>query len=251
MKVQPKKHLGQHFLNDSSVCLEMAQRIEFHQGATKIIEIGPGTGALTKFLLALDKDLEVYEVDHESVAYLHIHYPRQFKIHQQDFLKAPLDKTYNEPFVVAGNFPYNISSQILFKIYETRELVPEVIGMFQKEVAERVASPPGSKKYGILSVLLQAFYDIEYILTVPPESFTPPPKVDSGVIHLKWNGVKDLGVDHHFFKKVVKAAFNLRRKTLRNSLKSIGEVPEPYTMRRPEQMSVQDFIELTKILLKA
>ena len=250
MKVAPKKHLGQHFLTDPSVCLDMVNAITFERGAKCIVEIGPGTGALTKYLLPLEKELHVYEVDSESIAYLLIHFPKTFKIHEKDFLRAKLEEDVSFPAVLVGNFPYNISSQILFKLYDYKEDFPEMVGMFQKEVAERISSPPGSKKYGILSVLLQAFYDIEYLFTILPEKFNPPPKVDSGVIRMVRNDVKQLPIDEGFFKTVVKAAFNQRRKTLRNSLKGIGEVPEEWSGLRPEQMSVDAFIRLTSALSK-
>ena len=250
MKVTPKKHLGQHFLTDPSVSAKLAAAIQL-ENIDLMVEVGPGTGALTTHLLKHNKELHVFEVDHESVVFLGQNFPGQFHIHEFDFLRAPLDEIFDRPFVLAGNFPYNISSQILFKMYENKQLVPEMVGMFQKEVAERIASGPGSKKYGILSVLLQAFYNIEYLFTVPPEKFDPPPKVDSGVIRMVANGVTDLGIDLKFFKRVVKTAFNQRRKTLRNSLKSMTDnLPEQYKGLRPEQLSVDDFVSIAKAILK-
>lgn len=246
MKVNPKKALGQHFLTDPSICYDIAHALRTLDQVENIVEVGPGTGALTKELIPLGKKLQLFEVDLESVAYLNEFYPEDaFKVHTKDFLKVKLEEYIDGPFALIGNYPYNISTQILFKAFDYKDSIPEVVGMFQKEVAERVASGPGSKKYGILSVLLQAFYDIEYLFTVGPEKFDPPPKVDSGVIRMLRNDVKELPCSLAFFTRTVKLAFNQRRKTLRNSLKSLeGEVPEEFSQRRPEQMSVGDFIEL-------
>lgn len=246
MKVNPKKALGQHFLTDPSICYDIAHALRTLDQVENIVEVGPGTGALTKELIPLGKKLQLFEVDLESVAYLNEFYPDDaFTVHTKDFLKVKLEEYIDGPFALIGNYPYNISSQILFKAFDYKDSIPEVVGMFQKEVAVRVASGPGSKKYGILSVLLQAFYDIEYLFTVGPEKFDPPPKVDSGVIRMLRNDVKELPCSLSFFTRTVKLAFNQRRKTLRNSLKSLeGEVPEVFSQRRPEQMSVGDFIEL-------
>lgn len=258
MTVKAKKHLGQHFLNDTSVCERIASSIHHEKiDFKKVLEVGPGMGALTNYLLKRKElDTHVIEIDRESVAYLKEHMPSlKDKIYDQDFLKVDLQELMGpENFVVAGNFPYNISTEILFKILEYREQIPVVVGMFQKEVAVRVAEGPGSKKYGITSVLLQAYYDIDYLFTVPPEVFTPPPKVDSGVIILKRNNTKSLGCDEKLFKRVVKLAFNQRRKTIRNSLKSLINERELVIVgheevfsKRPEALSVSDFIELTKL----
>lgn len=247
--VRPKKHLGQHFLKDDSVSRRLEESISKHGGYNKVLEIGPGTGALTKFLINSDRyDTQCVEVDTESIAYLNQQYP-ELVVHELDFLKADLNALMgDETFAVVGNFPYNISSQILFKVVDYKDLIPEVVGMFQKEVAERVAEKPGTKKYGIISVLIQAFYDIEYLFTVHEHVFDPPPKVKSGVIRLKRNEVQSLDCDERLFKRVVKQAFNQRRKTLRNSLRSLmkPEVLENDIFNaRPERLSVSDFVQLT------
>lgn len=258
MTVKAKKHLGQHFLNDKTVCQRMANALTHPDlKFERVLEVGPGMGALTDFLLASKEyDTHVIEIDRESVAYLKEHYPvLEGKIHEMDFLQTDLPTFMgNQPFAVAGNFPYNISTEILFKVLDYKDQIPVIVGMFQKEVAVRIAEGPGSKKYGITSVLLQAFYDIDYLFTVPPEVFTPPPKVDSGVIILKRNKVKELACDEKLFKIVVKLAFNQRRKTMRNSLKSmiiekeidINDHVELFA-RRPESLSVQEFVELTNL----
>lgn len=258
MSVKPKKHLGQHFLNDETVCQRMAALLENQADFQKVIEVGPGMGALTKYLLQSDKEIHVVEIDEESVDYLYENYPELRKnIHSRDFLREDLSAMMgNQPFAVFGNFPYNISSQILFKVLDFKDEIPLVVGMFQKEVAERIASPPGSKKYGIISVLLQAFYDIEYLFTVDEDVFTPPPKVKSGVIQLVRNQTKSLKCDHGKFKTVVKTAFNQRRKTLRNSLKSLTpkdfEASKEFNellQKRPEQLSVSEFIWITEQIM--
>ena len=248
--VRAKKHLGQHFLNDLSIAQKIAESLT-HQGYEKVLEIGPGMGVLTQFLLQKDSEVFVIEIDTESVAYLKKHFPKLNEhIIEGDFLKLPLDNIFSEPFALIGNFPYNISSQILFKALEHREIIPEIAGMFQKEVAERVASKPGNKNYGIISVLLQAYYDIEYLFTVSEHVFTPPPKVKSGVIRLIRKEQQTIACDEKLFKRVVKTAFNQRRKTLKNALKSITLVnekkAEPYLGLRAEQLSVDDFIQLTQ-----
>ena len=250
--VKPKKHLGQHFLKDESICARIAQSIKGHQDYKKILEIGPGTGALTKHLLTLDKALEVVEVDRESIAYLHDYYP-DLIIHDQDFLKTNVEQQFGEQVAVVGNFPYNISSQILFKVLEYKTFVPEVVGMFQKEVAVRICEGPGTKKYGILSVFIQAFYDAEYLFTVDEDVFDPPPKVKSGVLRLTRKENLELGCDEKLFFRNVKVAFNQRRKTLSNSLKSFNArelLPEKYLRERPEQLNVESFVEITNCLMQ-
>lgn len=253
MNVRPKKHLGQHFLTDMSVAERIAQGLTGN-GYDKVLEIGPGTGVLTQFLLKNNQfETTVIELDTESVAYLHQHFPElEGRILSEDFLKYDLHQFSTAPFAVAGNFPYNISSQILFKVFDYRDQIPELVGMFQKEVAERVASPPGSKSYGILSVLLQAYYSIEYLFTVSENVFNPPPKVKSGVIRMVRNDVQHLDCDEAFFKTVVKTGFNQRRKTLRNSLKSLAPSKEVLVhelfSQRPEQLSVDEFVQLAQML---
>jgi 16S rRNA (adenine1518-N6/adenine1519-N6)-dimethyltransferase len=245
-KVTPKKALGQHFLNDEAVAEKIVQSITSNH--TSILEIGPGMGVLTQFLLQnVNQNFKVIEIDVESVAYLQKKYPL-LQIVSGDFLKLNLSEYVDTQLAVIGNFPYNISSQILFKVLENKDIVTELVGMFQKEVAERVASKPGKKMYGILSVLLQAFYDIEYLFTVEAHLFTPPPQVKSGVIRMIRNPNKKLRCDETLFKNVVKTAFNQRRKTLRNSLKSFSFKEEYQTNAifslRPEQLSVQQFEEI-------
>ena len=248
--VRPKKALGQHFLTDQNVARSIVAALE---GSGPVLEVGPGMGVLTQYLLERPElDLRVVEIDSESVEYLLQHFPQLSKgLYEGDFLRLPLEKLFSGEFAVIGNFPYNISSQIFFRILDFRAQVPQVVCMIQKEVAERIASGPGSKAYGILSVLLQAWYDIEYLFTVGEGAFLPPPKVKSAVIRLRRNSRTDLGCDELLFKKIVKAAFNQRRKTLRNSLKSIGlEAPASYAALRPEQLSVEDFIKLTETIKK-
>ena len=249
-KVRAKKHLGQHFLNDLNVAQNIADSLH-HQAYKQVLEIGPGMGVLTQFLLQKDSEVFVIEIDTESVVYLKTHFPLlNNHIIEGDFLKLPLNEIFKKPFALIGNFPYNISSQILFKALEHKEIIPEIAGMFQKEVAERVASQPGNKNYGIISVLLQAYYNIEYLFTVNEDVFIPPPKVKSGVIRLIRKENQTLDCDEKLFKRVVKTAFNQRRKTLRNALKSITLVDEkkaePYLGLRAEQLSVDDFIQLTQ-----
>ena len=249
-KVRAKKHLGQHFLNDLNIAQKIADSLQY-QAYKQVLEIGPGMGVLTQFLLKKDNEVFVIEIDTESVVYLKTHFPQlNNHIIKGDFLKLPLNEIFKEPFALIGNFPYNISSQILFKALEHKDIIPEIAGMFQKEVAERLASQPGNKNYGIISVLLQAYYDIEYLFTVNEDVFTPAPKVKSGVIRLIRKENQTLDCDEKLFKRVIKTAFNQRRKTLRNALKSITLVDEkkaePYLGLRAEQLSVDDFIQLTQ-----
>lgn len=257
MTVRAKKHLGQHFLTDKNICRKIADQFQYHQGCKRALEIGPGTGALTEYLLQQpETDLSVMDVDSESIDYLNEHFPQlSGRIYKKDFLRVDLEEIMGkEPFAVVGNFPYNISSQILFKCLDYRNQVPEIMGMFQKEVAERVAEKPGSKQYGIISVLLQTFYDIEYCFTVDEHVFNPPPKVKSGVIRCTRNERKALPCDEQLFIQVVKAGFNQRRKTLRNSLKKLINNPDfdhENLSLRPEVLSVEQFIELTSCIYEA
>ena len=249
----PKKSLGQHFLNDKGIAQKIVSSLRA-DGICKVIEVGPGIGALTPFLLQDQRfDTRFVEIDVEAAEYLKAQYPAiKDKLVVADFLRYPLETYFgNEPLAIIGNFPYNISSQIFFKILDHRSQVREVVGMLQKEVAERIAAPPGSKTYGITSVLLQAFYDIEYLFTVHEHVFTPPPKVKSGVIRLIRNRVETLPCDEVLFFRVVKTAFNQRRKMLGNSLKTLlpaGHTANPVLSKRPEQLGVQEFIELTKFV---
>ena len=254
MKVKAKKHLGQHFLKDPSICQRIAGDLKMAK-SQNVLEVGPGTGALSKWLIADKRIQELYlmDVDEESITYLKMLYPeRSSNILFEDFISFDLNKFLpGESFNVVGNFPYNISSQILFRCLEFKDRIPEIVGMFQREVAQRIAKGPGSKQYGILSVFMQAYYDIEYLFTVDEDVFDPPPKVKSGVIRCTRNQRTSLPCDEKLFKRVVKTAFNQRRKTLRNSLKPllIGlELPEKYSGERPEQCSVEDFILLTEMI---
>ncbi|MFZ4456353.1 MAG: 16S rRNA (adenine(1518)-N(6)/adenine(1519)-N(6))-dimethyltransferase RsmA [Bacteroidales bacterium] len=249
-KVRPKKFLGQHFLKDLSVADRIAETIDQYKDIPAL-EIGPGMGVLTNFLLERGHDLTVVEIDRESVPYLQEHFPQlKRKIIEADFLKMNLDTLFEGPFCVIGNYPYNISSQIFFKVIDFKDRIPCCSGMIQKEVAERMAAGPGNKTYGILSVLMQAWYNIEYLFTVSEHVFDPPPKVKSAVIRMTRNEVTQLACDEKLFKTVVKAAFNQRRKTMRNSLKVLlGKDCELFSMpifdKRPEQLSVAQFIDLT------
>lgn len=249
-QVRPKKFLGQHFLTDLSVAQRIAETIT----AGRVLEIGPGMGVLTQYLLKnKDIDLTAIELDRESVAYLREWYPELHLI-EGDFLKLDLSELYPEgEFCVIGNYPYNISSQIFFKVLEYKDRIPVCSGMIQKEVAERIASKPGKKAYGILSVLLQAYYDIEYLFTVNENVFAPPPKVKSAVVRLTRNRRRELGCDEQLFRQVVKTAFNQRRKQMRNSLmQMVGKdnplLSEPIFTMRPEQLSVEEFIQLTNMI---
>ena len=251
MKIRAKKHLGQHFLKDLSIARSITDALS-GEGYSNIVEVGPGMGVLTQYLLKKDFITHVIELDRESVSYLQAEYPQlSQRIYSADFLKLNLDTITDQSFALIGNFPYNISSQILFKALDYKNQIPEIIGMFQKEVAERVASSPGNKKYGIISVLLQAYYNIEYLFTVDEDVFDPPPKVKSGVIRLRRNDEKKLGCNEKFFKQVVKQAFSQRRKTLRNALKPlIGKSVsnDPILELRAERLSVKDFVYLTNQL---
>lgn len=249
-RVRAKKHLGQHFLKDLSIAQRIVDGLSGHKDYKTVLEIGPGMGVLTQFLLGKEAfTTHVIEIDRESVAYLQKHFevltPR---IIEGDFLKFNPHEFFSEPFAIIGNFPYNISSQIFFRALQIRDHIPEIVCMLQKEVAQRIASPPGNKDYGILSVLLQAFYDIDYLVSVPPGAFDPPPKVQSGVIRLRRNAVTALDCDERLFFRVVKTAFNQRRKTLRNALKPVGDFPEhPLLTKRAEQLSVAEFVTLTQM----
>lgn len=249
-KVRAKKHLGQHFLNDESVAMRIADSLSY-TGYEKTLEIGPGMGVLTKYLIHKPTETYVVEIDTESVAYLEKHYPSLHgKIIGEDFLKYNLQKVFGDkPFAIIGNFPYNISTQIVFRVLEMRNQIPEFGGMFQKEVAERICEKKGSKAYGILSVLCQAFYETEYLFTVSEHVFTPPPKVKSGVMRMKRKGNYHLDCNEKLFFTVVKTAFNQRRKTLRNSLSGLLnesiKTDEIFNLR-PEQLGFEQFIEITK-----
>ena len=252
-RVQPKKNLGQHFLKDMSIADKIADTLT-GEGYDTVLEIGPGMGVLTGFLLERGfKDFRVIEIDNESVHYLMEHFPQLHNILRGDFLSMDIEAEFNDKLAVIGNFPYNISTQILFKVLKHREKIVEIAGMLQKEVAERICAGPGSKTYGILSVLLQAFYTTEYLFTVPEHVFSPPPKVKSGVIRLVRNDVKNLDCDEGLFVRVVKACFNQRRKTLRNSVRAAFELSRDDYHEfglRLEQLSVDQFVELTKWIEK-
>ncbi|MBU3025941.1 16S rRNA (adenine(1518)-N(6)/adenine(1519)-N(6))-dimethyltransferase RsmA [Zobellia galactanivorans] len=258
--VKAKKHLGQHFLKDEEIAKKIADTLSL-EGYRNVVEIGPGTGVLTKHLLLRDMNLVAMDLDADSIVYLNHSFPLEhpkamagkgsLQVVEADFLKYDLSDVFgNEPFAITGNFPYNISTQIVFKMLELKEQVPEFSGMFQKEVAQRICEGEGNKTYGILSVLVQAYYDAEYLFTVPPQVFDPPPKVQSGVLRLVRKKDFTLDCDEKLFFRVVKAAFNQRRKTIRNSLKTFDLSPElkgdTLFDQRPEQLSVNDFIALTK-----
>lgn len=250
MDVWAKKGLGQHFLKDRQIAARIVAGLS---GSTRnVLEVGPGMGILTEHLLARP-GLATYaaEIDRESVSYLHAHFPALGpRLIAGDFLTLDLHTLFDGPVAIIGNFPYNISSQIFFKILEHRNQIPEVVGMLQKEVAERIACPPGCKTYGILSVLLQAYYHIEYLFTVHEHVFVPPPKVKSGVVRLIRNETQALACDETLFRQLVKSTFNQRRKTIRNSIKAVtGSRPLPpheLLSKRPEQLSVADFVALTQ-----
>lgn len=248
-RVQPKKNLGQHFLKDTDIAFRIASSLT-GEGYGTVLEIGPGMGILTGFLLKREFiDFRVIEIDNESVHYLMNHYPEIKHIIRGDFLSMDIDSEFSDKMAIIGNFPYNISTQILFKVLKHKEKIVEVAGMLQKEVAERICAGPGSKTYGILSVLLQAYYKAEYLFTVSETVFTPPPKVKSGVIRLIRNDVKKLDCDEILFFRVVKACFNQRRKTLRNSVRAAFNLKRDDYKEfglRPEQLSVDQFVELTR-----
>lgn len=249
-EVRAKKFLGQHFLTDEGIARDIVDSCTGN--LPRLLEIGPGMGVLTKHLVKKEGlDFCAIEIDHESVEYLNVHYP-SLRVVEGDFLKIDLTTLFHDSFAIIGNFPYNISSQILFRLYDNRDMIPELVGMFQKEVAARVAAKPGNKSYGILSVLLSAFYDIEYLFTVHEHVFNPPPKVKSAVIRLVRNGVDKLDCDQELFEKIVKTGFNQRRKTMRNALKQLNldtsTIPDNYLQARAEQLSVADYIHLTQII---
>ena len=272
MEVRAKKALGQHFLTDQKVARAIVDALEIAGQADNdvvsscpaptghpfpVLEVGPGMGVLTQYLLERkDIDLRLIEIDTESVEYLLTHFQgMQGRLMEGDFLQLKLEKLFPEQFAIIGNFPYNISSQIFFKVLDYKDRIPQVVGMVQKEVAERIAEKPGSKTYGILSVLLQAWYDIEYLFTVGSGCFAPPPKVESAVIRLRRNGRKDLGCDEKLFRTVVKTAFGQRRKMMRNPLKPLALargkadiLSQDIFSQRPEQLSVEDFVALTNLL---
>lgn len=260
MRVRAKKSLGQHFLNDLNIAKRIADSIEAPAlppqrkdwGQLPVLEVGPGMGVLSQFLIKSGREVKAVELDSESVEFLRKVFP-DLKVTEGDFLKMDLSDVFPGEFALIGNYPYNISSQIFFKVLDYKEKIPVVAGMLQKEVAQRICSQPGSKVYGILSVLLQAWYDCKYLFDVPPGVFSPPPKVTSGVIRLTRNDRQELGCDEKLFKNVVKTSFGQRRKTLRNSLSSLIPLnsplwQEPLLARRPETLSVEEFIELTKKL---
>ena len=247
-EVRAKKALGQHFLTDHNIARKIADSLS---GGTDVLEIGCGTGMLTRYLLQRD-DIRLFgaEVDSESIRFLNRNFPDFApRLYEGDFLQMPLDEMFGGKLKIIGNFPYNISSQIFFKILQFRDMIPECVGMVQREVAVRIAEPPGSREYGILSVLLQAWYDIEYLFTVNESVFNPPPKVKSAVIRLRRNSTTQLNCDEQLFVKVVKTAFSQRRKMIKNPLKSVfgdfGGQTHPFFVQRAETLSVSDFAELT------
>lgn len=252
--VRPKKHLGQHFLTDLNIAKAIADTVDACPGVP-VLEVGPGMGVLTQYLVTKNRDVRVVEIDKESVAYLNENYPLlRDNIISDDFLRMDLRALFGGgSFVLTGNYPYDISSQIFFKMLDNKDLIPCCTGMIQREVAQRIASQPGNKAYGILSVLIQAWYDVEYLFTVDENVFNPPPKVKSAVIRMTRNGVVDLGCDEKLFKRIVKAVFNQRRKMLRVSLRQVldGIVPSAafweneLMTKRPEQLTIRQFVELT------
>lgn len=255
--VKPKKNLGQHFLTDLNIARRIADTVDACPGLP-VLEIGPGMGVLTQYLVTKPREVKAVEIDRESVAYLHETFPTLHdNIIGEDFLRMDLNTVFGgRPFVLTGNYPYDISSQIFFKMLDNRELIPCCTGMIQREVALRMASEPGNKAYGILSVLMQAWYDVEYLFTVDEDVFNPPPKVKSAVIRMTRNGVTDLGCDERLFKRLVKAVFNQRRKMLRVSLKQLFAGAQPsgefftaeVMTRRPEQLTIAQFMELTNVV---
>ena len=250
--MKAKKSFGQHFLKSETIAENIAKSLQLGHQYDKVLEVGPGRGMLTKYLLQLPQELFAVEADKDMVLYLQKHYPMlSDHLISGNFLKVPLDRIFNhQPFALIGNFPYNISSQILFKMVEFRDYIPEMVGMFQKEVADRVVAPHGSKTYGVISVLIQAYYDGEYLFTVDKSEFTPPPKVQSAVIRMVRNDKKELNCDEKLFKRIVKQAFSQRRKMLRNTMKVFVKgtplLEDPFFNKRPEQISVEEFIDLTR-----
>lgn len=250
MQVRAKKHLGQHFLKDEEIALRIAEGLTHHGGYRDVLEVGPGTGALTIHLKdRSDIQLTCIELDHESVEHLREKWP-ELRVVQGDLLHMELSRVSQGPLAVIGNFPYNISTQIIFKVLENRDMVPELVGMFQKEVADRLCAGPGSRTYGITSVLTQLWYDLELLFIVEPDAFIPPPKVRSAVIRMRRNERMELPCDERLLRRLVKAAFGQRRKTLHNALKSFlplsAGVPPEYARKRAEQLSVEDFISLAQ-----
>ncbi|OQX98312.1 MAG: 16S rRNA (adenine(1518)-N(6)/adenine(1519)-N(6))-dimethyltransferase [Bacteroidetes bacterium 4572_128] len=250
--IKAKKRLGQHFLNDKEIAKKIVESLKA-KNISKVLEIGAGTGVLTAFLIKnMNYETTVIELDEEAVSYLYKAFPQiNNRILSGNFLRIDLKKIFSEKFAIIGNFPYNISSQILFKVLENKNQVVELVGMFQKEVAERISAKPGKKVYGILSVFLKAFYDVEYLFTVDADVFIPPPKVKSAVVRITRNNVENLECDEKLFFKVVKTAFNQRRKMLRNSLKIFlkdKDISNKIFLKRPEQLSVEDFVFLTKFI---
>lgn len=254
--VRPKKNLGQHFLTDLNIANAIADTVDACPDIP-ILEVGPGMGVLTQYLVQKNRDVKVVEIDSESVNYLNEKYPDlRENIIEDDFLKMDLNTVFNgRKFVLTGNYPYDISSQIFFKMLDNKDLIPCCTGMIQREVAQRMASEPGTKAYGILSVLIQAWYDVEYLFTVDENVFNPPPKVKSAVIRITRNNVNDLGCDWHMFRRVVKSVFNQRRKMLRVSLKQLlDRMPDDsffeqdIMTKRPEQLSIQQFVDLTNMV---
>ncbi len=249
--MRAKKSYGQHFLNNEDISENIAQSLRPNGAFGKVLEIGPGKGMLTKYLLKAEYDLLTIEADRDMVGYLLSNYPQlEGRIIQQDFLKANLDRLFEDvQFGIIGNFPYNISSQILFRMLEHKDQIPKLVGMFQKEMAERVVAKPGKKDFGVISVLVQAYYDGEYLFTVDKSNFSPPPKVQSAVIRLTRKENQELGCSYKAFRRVVKQAFSQRRKMLRNTMKTFlkGDefLQDPFFQQRPEQLSVADFVWLT------
>ena len=258
-QVRPKKNLGQHFLTDLSIAKRIADTVDEPFADLPVLEVGPGMGVMTQYLVEKPRPLKVVEIDRESVAYLQEHFPRLYNnIIGGDFLRMDLHDVFDgQPFVLTGNYPYDISSQIFFKMLDNKDLIPCCTGMIQREVALRMASQPGNKQYGILSVLIQAWYHVEYLFTVEPGVFNPPPKVQSAVIRMTRNEVEHLGCDEQLFKRVVKTVFNQRRKMLRVSLKQLLTeealaviAQSQFATLRPEQLSIAQFVELTNMIEK-
>jgi 16S rRNA (adenine1518-N6/adenine1519-N6)-dimethyltransferase len=257
-QVRPKKNLGQHFLTDLDIARRIADTVDACPGIP-VLEVGPGMGVLTQYLVPKDREVKVVEIDRESVAYLNEHFPKlRDNIIGEDFLRMDLDRLFDgRQFVLTGNYPYDISTQIFFKMLDNRHLIPCCTGMIQREVAQRIASEPGNKAYGILSVLIQAWYDVEYLFTVDENVFNPPPKVKSAVIRMTRNDTSQLGCDEALFRRVVKTAFNQRRKMLRVSLRPLFTAEHPasadfyaheFMTRRPEQLSIPEFVALTNLV---